>query len=249
MDTAQGTASPRRFRPPLWAVLATVAACSAFAVLGTWQLRRGLHKQALLQDYSQATSAVPMDLAQAVPQASIGGVAAQAHGEYEADRQLLLDGQEHGDDSGYDVWTPLRLPGGGLLIVNRGWIPAGRDRRSFPPLPAPPGTVSLRGIWRALPEPGLQLGGPQCVPGQAPGGWPRVVVYPTADDLRCYYGEPVAAGELLLDAAAPGGYVRQWQAAAGVIPPARHFAYAAQWFAFALAALVLFVKLNLKSVP
>lgn len=238
-----------RFHPPPWSVLAVAVACAAFAALGTWQLRKGLHKQALLQRYSMTAGAAPVDLVQAVPPAAIAGVAAQARGTYQADRQILLDSQEHGDESGYDVWTPLRMAGGGLLIVNRGWIPAGRDRRSFPPLPAPPGTVSLRGIWRALPKPGLQLGGPQCVPGQAPASWPQVAVYPTAADLGCYYGEPVAAGELLLDAAEPGGYVRQWRAAMEVIPPARHFAYAAQWFAFALAALALFVKLNLKREP
>jgi len=33
-----------------------------------------------------------------------------------------------------------------------------------------------------------------------------------------------------------------------VMPPARHQAYAFQWFAFALAALILFVALHWKKV-
>jgi surfeit locus 1 family protein len=234
----------RAFRPPLWSVLATLAACTAFVALGWWQLQRGLHKQVLLRQYAAAGAAAPQQLRAGSPAPAVG-VAAQAAGVYLADRQMLLDGQEHGEDSGYAVWTPLRLVDGGLLIVNRGWIPAGRDRRSFPPLPAPAGTLSLRGIWRRLPQPGLRLGGSQCLPGPSR-SWPVVAVYPTAADLQCYYGEPVAAGELLLEPVAPGGYVREWTTDLGGVPPLRNFSYAAQWIAFALAALVLFVKLNLK---
>jgi len=40
--------------------------------------------------------------------------------------------------------------------------------------------------------------------------------------------------------------VRAWKPA--VMPPARHQAYAFQWFAFALAALLLFVVLHWKKV-
>ncbi len=216
--------------------------------LGVWQIHRGDDKKALDRQYAAAALLPPVELqAATAPLAGLAASAVTVHGEYLADRQMLLDGQGHGETSGYDVWTPLRLADGGLVIVNRGWVGEGPDRRALAPLNTPAGEVTVRGLWRALPEPGLRLGGEACAP---PASWPLAVEYPTAADLRCFYGEPVlAAGELLLDPAEPGGYVREWNLAMPGFPPERHYAYALQWFAFALTLLGIFIKLNLKRTP
>ena len=169
-------------------------------------------------------------------------VAATADGAY-VDRQLLLDNQVHGQTPGYQVLTPLRLAGGGLVIVNRGWLPQNPDRRVLPPLPLPGESMKVRGLWRALPQPALRLKTDNCA---AAASWPRVVEYPTPQDLTCIYGEPVAPGMLLLNPDAPDGYVREWTQAGTSFPPGRNYGYAAQWFAFAATLFVLFVKLNLK---
>jgi cytochrome oxidase assembly protein ShyY1 len=95
----------------------------------------------------------------------------------------------------------------------------------------------------------LRLGGAGCAAGQIPQQWPRLVLYPTAAELQCFYGEPVLAGEVLLAPDLPGGYGRDWRINPPGFPPARHYAYAAQWFAFALTLLVLYLKLNLKRLP
>lgn len=238
------------FRPSAWAVLATAAGCALTVYLGVWQLHRGQQKQALEQQYAAAAQQPPVALqAGAAPPAGLAAVAASARGTYQAERQLLLDDQVQDGVPGYDVWTPLRLADGGLLIVNRGWLPQGPNRRALPPLPAPGGTVSVHGLWRSLPEPGLRLGGSGCQLGHPPADWPRIVLYPTAADLACFYGEPVLAGELLLDPAAPDGFARHWRVNDVGFPPSRHYAYAAQWFAFALTLLVLFLKFNLKRKP
>lgn len=229
-------------------MFATVAGSLLCVTAGIWQWQRGAHKQALERQLVRAASETPLELGAHTQPAAMAGVAARVRGAYEPGRQILLDGQAQGDTPGYHVWTPLRMAAGGLVIVNRGWIPAMRDRSSLPPLPAPAGSVELLGIWRELPRPGLRLGAPQCLPGNVV-GWPRMALYPTAADLQCYYGEPVLDGELLLDPAAAGGFARQWQASFGAVPPQRNFAYSVQWFAFAVLALVLFVKLNLKPAP
>jgi cytochrome oxidase assembly protein ShyY1 len=237
------------FRPAAWSVLGTVAGCALTIHLGLWQLHRGRDKAALDRQYAAAALQAPQDLgAGPAPAASIAAIGASAQGEYLPERQLLLDDQVRRGMPGYEVWTPLRLKDGRLLIVNRGWIPQGADRRKLPPLPAPAGAQSLRGLWRALPEPGIRLGTP-CDPAHPPAQWPRTVLYPTATDLVCFYGEPVLAGELLLAPEAEGGYLRDWRVSDSGFPPARHYGYAAQWFAFALTLLVLFLKLNLKRKP
>jgi len=238
------------FRPPAWSVLATVAGCALTLYLGSWQLQRGLAKQALDRQYTAAAQQAPTPLTAAQPPPpGLRGLPVTAEGEYLDGRQLLLDDQPSGEIAGYHVWTPLRLDGGGLLIVNRGWVPQGADRKVLPPLPAPSGHVALRGLWRSLPEPGMRLGSSGCDPRHPSTAWPRTVLYPTAADLRCFYGEPVLDGELLLAADAPGGFVREWRPGQQGFPPVRHYAYAAQWFALALTILILFLKLNLKRSP
>lgn len=241
------------FRPSAWSVAATAAGCALTAWLGVWQIDRGQQKQALEQQYAAAAKQPPVALtAASAPPAGLAAVAADAQGRYDAGRQLLLDDQVQDGVPGYYVWTPLRLDGGGLLIVNRGWLPQGPSRRSPPPLPAPDGELSVRGLWRSLPVPGLRLGA-GCVPGQASAQaqtqWPQISLYPNAADLACYYGEPVLAGELLLAPEAPDGFARQWRINDVGFPPTRHYGYAVQWFALCLTLLVLFLKFNLKRKP
>ena len=238
------------FRPSKWSVIGAVAGCALTVYLGVWQIHRGDDKKALDQQYAAAALLPPVELQIATaPPAGLAANAVTVHGEYLADRQLLLDDQVQNEMPGYNVWTPLRLAGGGLVIVNRGWVPHGASRQTLPPLPVTAGPVSLHGLWRSLPEPGVRLGSSGCTPGHVSAVWPRIVLYPTAADLNCFYGEPVMPGEVLLAPDAPDGYVREWRVSSLGFPPARHYAYAAQWFAFALTLLVLFFKLNLKRKP
>ena len=99
----------------------------------------------------------------------------------------------------------------------------------------------MLGYWRALPEPALRLDIDNC----APGDWPRVVSYPTLEDLECVLEGEVLPGLLLMDATLADGYVREWTMP-NPLPPSRHYGYAAQWFALAATLFFLFFKLNLK---
>jgi surfeit locus 1 family protein len=71
-----------------------------------------------------------------------------------------------------------------------------------------------------------------------------VVLYPTPPEVECLLKRPFVGGLLLLDPEAPGGYVREWTDFG--FPPQRHYGYAVQWFALAIAALVVFVVVNRK---
>lgn len=213
--------------------------------LGTWQLHRGMQKRALLDALSAPDSSGVLEIS-GTTRAPAGTDAprARASGTYEAKRSLLLDNQSRERVPGYHVWTPLKLADGTWLIVNRGWVAQNPDRRVLPDIPAPAVATVIEGHWRPLPRPGLRLGAESCT-GTA---WPRVVQYPTAKELSCLLGAPVADGILLLDGAPQDGLIREWTLPPA-LPPERHFAYAAQWYAFAATLLALFVKLNLKRLP
>jgi Uncharacterized conserved protein len=233
----------RHFRPPVWAWLLAAFGLAAFLALGFWQLQRAQEKKQLIRSFEAAAAQHPRQLAAgAHQQPGLHFVAAQAQGVY-LHRQILLAGQSHGDDPGYDVLTPLRLDDGAVLLVNRGFV-AGTPMSGSLPTPAiPDGRQQVHGLWRPLPKPALQLGPTDSCHHQRP--WPRLLTYPTDADLRCLYGAQLLPGELLLAPGVQGGFVRDWHPSFGVSPQ-RHYAYAAQWFTFAITLIVLFLVLNLK---
>jgi surfeit locus 1 family protein len=226
-------------RAPAWAFVVTAAAVALFCALGAWQVRRGLFKQALQEQLADRTAAPELlSYALGAPQAGAPR-RAEARGRYLADRQLLQDGQSRQHQPGFHVWTPLVLADESAILVNRGWIPA--DRAGFD-ASAPEGAVTVTGFWRAMPEPGVRLAGTDnCAAGAA---FPAVVLYPTPPEVECLLKRPFVGGLLLLDPEAPDGFVREWTDFG--FPPQRHFGYAVQWFALAIAALVVFVTVNRK---
>lgn len=234
-----------RFRPPLWSIAGTALIGALFLSLGTWQLNRGQNKQALQDAFAAAGAGERLQLTAGAPAPELlVTTRASATGRYDSRRQLLLDNQTRAQVPGYRVWTPMQLSGGGWLIVDRGWVAASPDRRVLPVIAVGETEREVSGHWRPLPQPGLRLATKACE-GK---GFPRVLSYPTREELACVLGAPVAAGVLLLDAAETDGYVREWTLP-NPVPPARHYAYAAQWYAFAATLLFLFFKLNLRRTP
>lgn len=236
-----------RFRPPLWAWVGTLALGALLVSLGTWQLGRGQHKARLEAEYAAASSDRPPGQLgpELQPARSEIAVKARGRGRYLPERQILLDNQPRQRVPGYRVWTPLRLDTGALVVIDRGWVAADPDRRVLPDtgtLEAEPREVS--GYWRPFPEPGLRLDGADpCAVTDA--AFPRVLSFPTRQTVSCVLGEAVLPGLLLLAEDHPDGFVREWTQP-NPVPPARHYAYAAQWYAFAATLLFLFVKLNLR---
>ncbi len=230
------------FQPRPWAIIGVLVGCALTIHLGRWQLHRGHAREALSAQYADAEHEKAVDLRVDTPvPADVAALAAVAEGVY-LDQQLLLDNQVRDRIPGYHVLSPMRLSSGGIVMINRGWVPQNPDRRRLPQLTLPSSTVSVHGLWRALPEPALHLKTDNC----STIGWPRITEYPTPADLSCIYAEKVAAGMLLLDPDAADGYSREWTQTDARFPPSRNYAYAAQWFAFAATLLVLFITLNLK---
>lgn len=242
-----------RFSPPWWGVLLFCVGAAIFCSLGAWQLERAHTKEALVAAEQAARAAGPQPMQP--PRAAIGADAADsglvhgrtynARGHYDAARQILLADQLRGTRSGYRVWTPLVLDNGVRVMVDRGWIARPAGNESLPDLAAPTGTVEISGYWRSFPQPALAWGGASACDASA---WPRVLSYPGTATVRCQYDAPVADGLLLLDAQAPGGFIREWaddKDSVG-LRPFGHYAYASQWFLMAVVAGVILVVVNLR---
>lgn len=231
--------------PSWWSVLLTIAGALVFVRLGIWQLHRADYKDELLRRYAAAASAPVQDfdaVAVQPPQDAYPRVRVQ--GTYIADRLYLLDNPKHDNLGGVEVFAPFQPHGQPrLLMADLGFLPGnGTDKApQLPPLPT--GEQTLQGLYEPPPGTGFEMGG-NALAQQAQ--WPKTSIYLDLDQVAADLHVAVYPRVLSLDADPASIYVRVHTLDLSSMPPARHRAYAFQWFTFALAAVVIFLVLHRK---
>jgi surfeit locus 1 family protein len=228
----------RQFRPGLVVTAATIAFCALTVSLGMWQTRRAAEKESL-QATLDAHGAEPRLALSATPVApeatALRRVAAR--GEYAERFAILLDNKVHRGRVGYQVLAPLRIAGGDMhVLVNRGWVPAGRTRDELPKVATPAGSQAVEGV-AVVPTTRIYELAPDS---------PRTAVWQhlVLDRYRAWSGLEVQPVVIQQTNDAGDGLVREWDRLDSGAD--RHRGYALQWFALALLAVVLYVVLNFK---
>ena len=152
-----------------------------------------------------------------------------------AERQILVDNIVQNGRLGYYVITPLEYARGEpLLLVNRGWVEKTAYDSGSAGLSLPAETRDIYGRIGSLPRAGLKRGDAFMDAGD---DWPKIGVYPTADEVAAQLGRDVLPYILLLAADDPRGFVRDWRPSG--MGPMTHYGYAFQWFAMAFAVVVI----------
>jgi surfeit locus 1 family protein len=207
-------------------------------VAGNWQHRRMLEKDALRQALDAANRAAPA----ALPSGADDWNAWRyrrvvAQGRYDASEQFLVDNRVHDGRVGYDVVTPLALRDGRWLLVDRGFAPAGRDRRDLPDAPPPAGDVTVEGRLE-VPATGFLVGNPE----------PAGVLWPHLDPGRFAARTHRAVLPVYLQASGgavgDGDLKRDWPAPD--LGSERHLSYMVQWYTFAAMAAGLWLYFTLR---
>ncbi|HEY0198360.1 MAG TPA: SURF1 family protein [Rhodanobacter sp.] len=232
-------------RPPWWALLLTAAGALLFIRLGVWQLHRADFKEALLRRYAASSSAPVQEFSSvaAMPLAD-GFPRVRVSGRYLADRVYLLDNPQHDERGGVEVFVPLAWRDESrLLLVDLGFLP-GNGTGQAPQLPVlPAGDVTLQGLYVPPPPTGFEMGG-DALAGQST--WPKKTIFLDPVQVSRDLGRQLYPRVLALDADPASIYVRVHTLDFSSMPPARHRAYAFQWFSFAIAAVVILLVLNRK---
>jgi len=229
----------KRFAPALSFTLVALVLAALFVRLGVWQWQRGEERAAAATRFAHGADTV-LELGTRDPGETPLYQRIGVEGELDAIHQFLLDNRTFEGRAGYEVLTPLRRADAPALLVDRGWVPFTGSRARLPDVTLKAdGPVRLTGRVAPLPSPGLASG--RAAPAGT-GPWPRVTSYPDIGQLAVALDRPLYSHILLLDAAAPFGYVRAWQPPG--LPPLRHFSYAVQWWTFAVATLILWVLLS-----
>jgi surfeit locus 1 family protein len=221
-----------------------------FLMLGQWQWHKGERKaQAQAQRDArgaQALLAMPAErLASDSPEAqSLHFRAVSLRGHWLPERQFLLDNQVHQERAGFHVVTPLQLEGSPtVVLVDRGWVPAGARHDDRPAIATPGGVFTLTGIAVLPPRRFFGLSSTGNTPDWRDATlplWQRL-------DLQAFAAQsalPTQGLVVQLDAAAPGGFVREWPRPDERIE--RHYSYALQWLGFALATVAIWLFVTLR---
>ncbi len=227
---------PNTFRLRLIPLICTLVVCILGVSLGQWQTRRALEKEdaanALLQRAQQAPLTAA-DLNAAV--ANIVFRRVSLRGEFVRDWPLYLDNRQLHGVAGFYVLMPFKIQGSDqYILVVRGWQPRNPvSRTQMPLLKTPEGAMQLEGVIRLGVEKVMQLGASETY---KPG-----VILQNLDipDGARQMGLNIL--DFVVDQTSDSfdGLQRDWTLPS--VGSDKNRAYAFQWYALSLMAVIFFV--------
>ncbi len=222
-----------------------VLALVGFAVLiglGTWQVERKAWKEGLIAMLDERLSAAPVALPASAAWPQLTQQAdefrrVRFRAEFLNDQEALVytAGSSFRPDvagAGYWVFTPARLSDGSLVVINRGFVPLGKEDAASRPDGQMRGPVEVIGALRWPEKPGLFT----------PNGDPARNLWFARDHLAMaeakHWG---AVAPFYVEQEAPqppGGLPRAGRVQPNL--PNNHLQYAITWYGLAAVLAVLF---------
>jgi len=224
------------FRPLLWPTLFTAPAVLLLLALGSWQIQRLYWKQDLIAQRQAAVSAAPG----AAPQSLEDAQDMEFHhvtdeGVFLHAKEIFLGATSEAGRQGYQVLTPLLEPGGRIVFVNRGFIPAELKDPARRAAGQIAGKVRVQGLLRLPPDGKPAWFLPDNRADLNYWFWVDLPAMSAADKL-----DRVASFYIDADASPnPGGWPKG--GVTRLVLPNDHLQYAITWFSLAVALLVIYV--------
>jgi surfeit locus 1 family protein len=144
----------------VWPSILTLAAFVVLIALGTWQIERKAWKEALIANLTARLDAAPISIPGRVYQQrdEFRRVTFKATFQKDAEALVYTVGSSLRPDThgpGYWVFAPAQLTNGGIIVVNRGFVPEGRQDPSTRVQGQPSGVVDVIGVMRWPEAPGF----------------------------------------------------------------------------------------------
>jgi surfeit locus 1 family protein len=234
------------FSPKIVTSLLALLFFYLFISLGLWQLDRAEYKKNLYLEFEsrQIAEAIDFNLPEnfqlEVSQLLWRNILAE--GEFLEKSQILLDNQVENTKAGYFVYTPFRLFNSNkVVLVNKGWVLADKDRSVVPALEYTQEIVKIIGVIKEIPKTGLLL---KETPPEKMNEQVYRVQRINTEELGKLTKEKISPYIIRLEPESEHGYVRNWRVPGS--DESKHKGYAFQWFAFAAALLLIYLILNIK---
>lgn len=228
------------FKPGLWSSVVAGIVLLLALWLGNWQLNRAHEKLELGVRLEELAKQPPVSVpATLVNPDEYRFRPVEVQGRFAEPFTIYLDNRIYRGVAGYQIIAPLQIGDSRTyILVNRGWVARGTERMDLPNIPAPQGQVKISGI-AVIPSKQIFELSTQTVEGKI---WQNLVLerYRKAVPFEI---QPIVI-EQQNDTA--DGLVRDWERPdVGVN---MHRGYALQWFALAVAVVILYLVLNVKRV-
>ena len=161
-------------------------------------------------------------------------------GKWLSQYNYLQDNVTYDGVAGYEVLTPFKTMDDTVILINRGWIDKHQySEQKIAPKSKPTTAQTLEGIW-VLPSKRFTLSDTPY-----PRQFPKIIQQVQHALIAQEIQETVAPLQFrLTELPANTPLSNHWQPVYG--SPQKHYAYALQWFIFALILIFLFIKLNLR---
>ena len=224
--------------PSVWPTLAALFFFVLTLSLGNWQSERAETKRALQAHYDAAQRDAPIRIGSTLlDRDSVLYRKLEVEGVFDDAHTILLDNRVADGVAGYHVLTPLLINGRApAILVNRGWVAAGRTRDQVPTPPTPAGVVRLEGMAVDPQTRYVELGATT----------PQGRVWQNLDFARYAAASGLSLQPVLLlqTSSLPDGLQRNWPRPDSGVNT--HVSYAFQWYSLAATLAVLWLIMNVK---
>lgn len=218
--------------------IATLIAFAILVALGTWQMQRLAWKEHLLAQISERTTATPQGLDEALASRPEDPeyLHVTATGRFLHDKEQYLWSPDPAAGPGYHVYTPLLLPAGDVLWVNRGYVPDAQKAPETRTEGQLAGDVTVTGLLRKPAVPTTFTPDNE--------SYKRVYYWRSLDDMQAaaFGAEGPRPRPYFVEAdaspAVPGGLPRG--GVTMVTLPNRHLEYALTWYGLAGTLLAVY---------
>jgi surfeit locus 1 family protein len=228
------------FSPSLLPSLAFISLFPLLISLGIWQIHRGEEKHRLQMQFSEQQHANPIVLNQFdTIKANQMYSPVVAEGHFDNKHSFLLENKSYQHHIGYEVFSPFILKNTAqVILVNRGWIPQGKNRKTLPREIHEDYSKNRKSIAENITIKGALLW-PQktfSFKSSIEKKWPQRIQALTPEFLSRNNFKPFI---IAIDNKQPYSFTPLWQPVV-TLQASRHYAYALQWFALSITLFIAF---------
>lgn len=238
-------------RNALWLGL-TLIVFLCLVKLSFWQYDRGFEKEQRTIRITQLNSESPLSLSEIVSlstekqfagKESINDFPVTINGLFNGNYVFLLDNQVEKSSLGYRVLQVVETPTHAVL-VNLGWVQGSIDRNILPNITPLHGQFTFQGHVRIV-EQGIMLQAQDFTQPTWPLRVQQIELTKFSTLISPSIDKPLLPFVIYVDPKETLGYIKNWHPM--VMPAEKHFGYAFQWAALAIAWLLLMIFFRIKT--
>jgi cytochrome oxidase assembly protein ShyY1 len=219
--------------------LATALLLPLLVSLGFWQLSRAEEKRELSERHALRSElpATGVEALLALSEAERSDRRLRVEVEFAEDDYLLLDNRLRNGRYGFEV-VALARSTDGVVPLNLGWVPGDPARRSLPEVTLPKAPMEITGRVY-IPASEAYVLAEEALPQQLPAVVQGLPMQRWGEALEVALDQAVFPHEVRIASDHPAAFLTEW--AVVNQSPAKHTAYAVQWFTMAAVLLVAFL--------